>query len=129
LILRTIILEATLPPAELVRLDSKTELSKFVIQGVVTIFCTLSISLYLIFRHWYQRKLIGKEIARIHKTVKAKTVTGKAQGSTGYVNIVSMLVESYALEPIWLLMGAILRNLAVGAFFAESVRYIEVSAP
>jgi hypothetical protein len=56
--------------------------------------------------------------------------TGKTQGSAGYLNIVAMLIESYALESIWLLAIAMTANQGISViFFAESVYYIEVSSP
>jgi hypothetical protein len=57
-----------------------------------------------------------------------KNLTGKAQGATGYMSIVAMLIESYALESIWLLAVVILREHSVFSFFVESVLYIEVSS-
>jgi hypothetical protein len=47
------------------------------------------------------------------------------------MNVVAMIIESYALESIWLLVLSIIkiRNVAMTGFFAESVVYIEVSLP
>jgi hypothetical protein len=60
---------------------------------------------------------------------KKKNLTGRAQGSTGYMNIVAMLIESYALESIWLLaMPVVSGGGGVSAFFVESAVYIEVSS-
>ncbi|KAF7762320.1 hypothetical protein Agabi119p4_8913 [Agaricus bisporus var. burnettii] len=110
--LRTIILQTTLPVADVLRLDRKAELAKVVIQGTTTILCTVLISLFLTqFQHWRQRKLIGE-----------------VNGSAGYMKIVAMLIESYALESIWILTQTIVLFHPVLAFFAESRPYIQIIA-
>ncbi|EKM75863.1 hypothetical protein AGABI1DRAFT_131770 [Agaricus bisporus var. burnettii JB137-S8] len=109
--LRTIILQTTLPVADVLRLDRKAELAKVAIQGTTTILCTVLISLFLTFQHWRQRKLIGE-----------------ANGSAGYMKIVAMLIESYALESIWILTQTIVLFHPVLAFFAESRPYIQIIA-
>jgi hypothetical protein len=43
-----------------------------------------------------------------------------------YIDIVAMLIESYALESVWLLVEVIVSNHIVFTFFNESVRYIQV---
>jgi hypothetical protein len=63
--LRTVIFDATLTTAETVRLDSKAEVAEIAIQATITMLCTVLISLYLIFRHLRQRKLIGKKISLV----------------------------------------------------------------
>jgi hypothetical protein len=60
--LRTIILETTLPFAEILQLPAKTEVAGSFIQGATTVLCTLLIALYLVFQQWRQRKLIGTEL-------------------------------------------------------------------
>jgi hypothetical protein len=45
------------------------------------------------------------------------------------MNIVAMIIESYALETIWLLAVAVMWNHVAKIFFSESVPYIEVSSP
>lgn len=65
LFLRTLVLEGTQPVAELPILDQKPELIEFALQAAVTILSSMSISLYLVFQHRRQRKLIGREISRI----------------------------------------------------------------
>jgi hypothetical protein len=66
-------------------------------------------------------------ITRVVKMTNAKASTGKSQGSTGYMNIVAMIIESYALESTWLLITVIIQNRVDSAFFNESTVYIEVS--
>jgi hypothetical protein len=53
------------------------------------------------------------------------------QGSTGYMNVVAILIESYAMESIWLLVLTIIGNrvVTVAIFFQETVHYIEVNFP
>jgi hypothetical protein len=60
--LRTIIFDSTLTEAETLQVDAKAEIGGIAIQATITMLCTMLISLYLIFRHWHQRKLIGKKI-------------------------------------------------------------------
>jgi hypothetical protein len=125
--LRSIILRTTLPIAEVLQLDDRADKAQMAIQGATTLFCTMSISLYLIFKQWQQRKLIGKLITQVWlKTTNAKGLTGTTQGSSGYMNAVAILIESYALESIWLLAGAIIWGTVTLIFFDESVFYIEV---
>jgi hypothetical protein len=45
------------------------------------------------------------------------------------MNIVAIIIESYALESTWLLIVSIFWHHAVIPFFSKSVRYIEVSSP
>jgi hypothetical protein len=45
------------------------------------------------------------------------------------MNVVAMLIESYALETIWLLATIFTQNQVAVVFFAEYVFYIEVSSP
>jgi hypothetical protein len=66
--LRTLILEVTLPFAEILLLDSETQLAEAAVQGTTTIFCTTLISVYLVFQQRQQRKLIGMELS--HKSLK-----------------------------------------------------------
>jgi hypothetical protein len=66
--LRTVVLDFTLNFAELVQLDTKTQKAESAIQGATTILCTVLISLYLIFKQWQQRKLIGMETIQIRET-------------------------------------------------------------
>ncbi|XP_006455507.1 hypothetical protein AGABI2DRAFT_145634 [Agaricus bisporus var. bisporus H97] len=54
--------------------------------------------------------------------------TGEANGSAGYMKIVAMLIESYALESIWILTQTIVLFHPVLAFFAESRPYIQIIA-
>ncbi|XP_006455505.1 hypothetical protein AGABI2DRAFT_180530, partial [Agaricus bisporus var. bisporus H97] len=107
---RTLILDATLPLEEVAQLDASTHLAENAMQGAVTIFCTLSISLFLIFRLWRQEKLFGE-----------------IPGSGAYMKIVAILIESYALESIWILIAGILFH-PVQLFFAETKPYVEIIA-
>jgi hypothetical protein len=59
--LRTIILQTTLPFAEYIRQQGKTDIVEAAMQGTTTILCTMLISLYLVFKQWQQRKLMGRE--------------------------------------------------------------------
>jgi hypothetical protein len=63
------------------------------------------------------------------RKANAKNFAGKEQGSDGYMTVVAMLIESYALESAWELMGIIIRNQGAAIFFTESTTYIEVSPP
>ncbi|XP_006455455.1 hypothetical protein AGABI2DRAFT_121383 [Agaricus bisporus var. bisporus H97] len=111
LYLKTIILVTTLSAVENSRLGTKTQLVQQAIQVVITILCTMLISLYLVYQHLWQRKLLGE-----------------ANGSAGYLKIVAMLIESYALESMWTLMRAILYPRPVSAAFIEGSTYIQIIA-
>jgi hypothetical protein len=63
--LRSSILEATRSISEVLQVDRKTAVVETAFQGATTVLCTLLISLYLIFKQWQQRKLIGMEIIQI----------------------------------------------------------------
>jgi hypothetical protein len=69
------------------------------------------------------------EISQLVKTTNVKNLTGKSQGSSGYMNVVTILIESYALESIWILMGGIIWGQVVSFWFIESEHYIVVSPP
>jgi hypothetical protein len=56
-------------------------------------------------------------------------LAGRSQGSTGYMNVVAIIIELYVLESAWLLLMAIFLHHAVIPFFSRSVRLIEVSPP
>jgi multisubunit Na+/H+ antiporter MnhC subunit len=127
--LRSIVFKSTLPLDEALRRDVKPEIAEIVIQGSITILCTVLISLYLIFNQRQQRKLIGMENNTNWGKTNAKNFAGKAQGSDGYMTIVAMLIESYALESVWLLTSVIISKQAASLFFLGSVPYIEVSLP
>ncbi|EKM75912.1 hypothetical protein AGABI1DRAFT_131811 [Agaricus bisporus var. burnettii JB137-S8] len=111
LTLKTIILATTLSVAENIRLGTKTQLVQQAIQVVITILCTMLISLYLVYQHLWQRNLLGK-----------------ANGSAGYLKIVAMLIESYSLESIWILMRVILYPHLVSVAFLEGGTYIQIIA-
>jgi hypothetical protein len=57
-----VILESNLPFPKVLKVDNKTEQVAMANQAATTIFCTMLISLYLIFKQWQQRKLIGMKI-------------------------------------------------------------------
>lgn len=128
-----VIRETTLPPARQSQLDGKLQLAQTAIQGATTGLCTALISLYLVYQHRRQRKLIGMELFPIDKpfiiTSAKKNLIGKANGSAGYMKIVAILVESYALESVWILAQAILFYNKVSIFLYESRTYIAVSPP
>jgi hypothetical protein len=56
-----VVFEIALTSDKLVPLDLKEQLAETIIQGTTTLLCTILISLYLIFKQWQQRKLIGME--------------------------------------------------------------------
>jgi hypothetical protein len=58
LALRTIVLDTIISLAKDVPLDTIDRV-EVAIQGATTVLCTMLISLYLIFKQWQQRKLIG----------------------------------------------------------------------
>ncbi|XP_006455506.1 hypothetical protein AGABI2DRAFT_121424 [Agaricus bisporus var. bisporus H97] len=108
---RTIILEIKLPVAEVMVADHTTSIVEFAFQGATTLLCTALISAYLVYQHWRQKKLIGE-----------------ANGSAGYMKIVAILIESYALESAWLLIVAIISSHPESSFFGENSLYIEIIA-
>jgi hypothetical protein len=55
-------------------------------------------------------------------------LAGKSQGSTGYLNIVAMIIESYVLESVWLLALVTVWKQPEQVFFGESSTYIEVGS-
>jgi hypothetical protein len=109
-------------------LDNETNQAERALQGANTMLCTMLICGYLIFKQWEQRKLIGMETIQLVGRTHVNILAGKSQGSTGYLNIVAMIIESYVLESVWLLVMVILWNQSAGAFFTESSVYIEVSS-
>ncbi|EKM81290.1 hypothetical protein AGABI1DRAFT_127302 [Agaricus bisporus var. burnettii JB137-S8] len=111
--LRTVIIGTTLPMEVAEKLDTKTtRAAEVAIQGVTTMLCTALISLYLIRVRWQHRKLIGGAI------------------TVAYLNIVAMLVESYAMESIWLFIVTlyVCFPFPVGILFGETKTYIEIIA-
>ncbi|XP_006455509.1 hypothetical protein AGABI2DRAFT_121427 [Agaricus bisporus var. bisporus H97] len=112
LVLRTIVLNATLPITGVSLLDTKTQLAELPIQAATTILCTVLISVYLTYEHWRQRKLIGEAYA----------------GSAGYMKVLAILIESYTLESLWILVQAPLYSHPVGLFWGEGRQYIEIIA-
>ncbi|EKM78305.1 hypothetical protein AGABI1DRAFT_92640 [Agaricus bisporus var. burnettii JB137-S8] len=69
-----------------------------------------------------QSQLDGK--LQLAQTAIQGATTGKANGSAGYMKIVAILVESYALESVWILAQAILFYNKVSIFLYESRTYI-----
>jgi hypothetical protein len=57
-----VILESNLPILKALEVDNKTQQVGMANQAATTILCTMLISLYLIFKQWQQRKLIGMKI-------------------------------------------------------------------
>lgn len=57
-----------------------------------------------------------------------KTLAGITQGSTNYISIVTIIIESYGLESIWLFAIIAVSKYGVLVFFAESVIYVQVSS-
>ncbi|EKM75896.1 hypothetical protein AGABI1DRAFT_109134 [Agaricus bisporus var. burnettii JB137-S8] len=53
------------------------------------------------------------------------TFTGEAQAFTGYMNIVTVLIQSYAIESMWLLTAEIIHAHPATTFFIETSPYIE----
>ncbi|XP_006457469.1 hypothetical protein AGABI2DRAFT_181669 [Agaricus bisporus var. bisporus H97] len=56
------------------------------------------------------------------------TIAGQVNGSPGYIKIIAMLVESYALESIWVLLAAIFFLHGAAIFFLESRTNIQIIA-
>ncbi|KAF7762323.1 hypothetical protein Agabi119p4_8916 [Agaricus bisporus var. burnettii] len=112
--LKTVVSAITIAYTEISQVDSKTQVAQSAIQGTTTVLCTVLISLYLVYQHWRHRALIG-------------TANGGSAGP--YMKIVSMLIESYVVESVWVLTGAILISHGpVSAFFGEGKVYIEIIA-
>ncbi|KAF7760975.1 hypothetical protein Agabi119p4_10384 [Agaricus bisporus var. burnettii] len=111
--INTIFLSLTLTKAGYISRNVKTETAELALQAIITILPTILIAGYLIFESQRQRKLIGK-----------------SQLSTPYMTVVTILIESYAVESTWTIVLLILINLGqpMDIFFAETQTYIEIIA-
>ncbi|KAF7760991.1 hypothetical protein Agabi119p4_10400 [Agaricus bisporus var. burnettii] len=111
--IRSTFLDVVLTGAEVFSQNLKPRTAELALQAIITILPTILIAGFLIFQNRRQRKLIGK-----------------SQLSTPYMNVVAMLIESYAVESTWTILHVILLDLRHPAlqFFADTRLYIEIIA-
>ncbi|KAF7760994.1 hypothetical protein Agabi119p4_10403 [Agaricus bisporus var. burnettii] len=111
--IRTIFLDLTLTNADLILQDTRTSTAEFALQVTITILPTILIAGFLVSERRRHRNLIGV-----------------LQLPTPYMNVVAMLVESYAVESTWAILLLIFYNLdhPVQVFFGNTQLYILIIA-
>ncbi|XP_006455496.1 hypothetical protein AGABI2DRAFT_121415 [Agaricus bisporus var. bisporus H97] len=111
--IRAFILDLTLilPGGE--KQGLKIGIAEFALHATIVIYCITLISVFLIREYRRHSKLIGT-----------------TQLSTKYMHIVAMLVESYAMETVWIIITAVLWAIShpTYSFFANTETYIDMIA-
>lgn len=128
--IRSIFLIVIASSADLGNEVLKTRIAEFALQAATITLPTIFIAGFLVVESWHQRKLIGmKGPEHCNITGGVNKSPGKPQLSTPYMKVVTMLIESYAMESIWIILLVILLALyhPMQQFFADTQLYIEVN--
>ncbi|EKM75197.1 hypothetical protein AGABI1DRAFT_132447 [Agaricus bisporus var. burnettii JB137-S8] len=98
--------------SDLIKQVWKPQNAEYALHAIFTILPTIIIAGFLIIHDRRQRKLMGR-----------------FQLSTPYINVVAMLIESYAMESTWIILTVIVVNLKdpMTLFFGDTLAYIKVN--
>ncbi|XP_006456367.1 hypothetical protein AGABI2DRAFT_122271 [Agaricus bisporus var. bisporus H97] len=97
---------------DLIKQAWKSQNAEYALHAILTVLPTILIAGFLIIHSRRQRKLMGR-----------------FQLSTPYINVVAMLIESYAMESTWTILTAIIINLKapMTPFFGDILTYVKVN--
>ncbi|KAF7760980.1 hypothetical protein Agabi119p4_10389 [Agaricus bisporus var. burnettii] len=111
--IRTTFLDLTLAIEDFKSQNAKPGTAELALQAIIIILPTILIAGFLAFESHQHKKLIGE-----------------SQPPTSYMNVVAMLIESYAVESTWTIAIVILFNLSHPTlqFFGDTQPYIEIIA-
>ncbi|XP_006456369.1 hypothetical protein AGABI2DRAFT_122272 [Agaricus bisporus var. bisporus H97] len=111
--IRKIFFQVTLTGLDLINQVWKPQNAEYALHAILTILPTILIAGFLIIHSRRQRKLMGK-----------------FQSSTPYINVVAMLIESYAMESTWIILSVIFVNIKhpMTLFFGDTQVYIKIIA-
>ncbi|KAF7760990.1 hypothetical protein Agabi119p4_10399 [Agaricus bisporus var. burnettii] len=111
--IRKIFFQITLTGLDLINQVWKPQNAEYALHAILTVLPTILIAGFLIIHSRRQRKLMGK-----------------FQSSTPYINVVAMLIESYAMESTWIILSVIFVNIKhpMTLFFGDTQVYIKVNS-